>query len=84
MSKHRLIVTVEELDALPIGTVIVDPFDGIGDAPVVLCRAANRLWAALTTGLPDGQPWWTSRDVISASNGRLLAVYVPGDHKADR
>ena len=72
---HRNITTVEELDALPVGSVVVDPFDEKGDAPVVACKAARGDWGVM--GDDPERRWW-SHEVFDVSHGRLLAVYVPG------
>src|SRR5690625_140066 len=72
------ITTAEQLDALPVGSVIVDPYDEKGDAPVVLCRASDGPWAALTTGLLIGKGWWTSTEIASAAKS-VRVVYIPGE-----
>lgn len=72
----RTITTVEELEALPVGSVIADLYDDRGDAPIVLCKANNGEWAALTTGTRMGIPWWASRDIAHVAR-RLRVLHVP-------
>src|SRR5690625_3235425 len=72
------ITTGGELGALPGVRVIVDPDDETGDAPVVLCRASDGPWAALTTGLLIGKGWWTSTEIASAAKS-VRVVYIPGE-----
>ncbi|WP_413456051.1 hypothetical protein ACLQ8T_06115 [Glutamicibacter sp. FR1] len=66
----------EELDALPVGSVIADLYDDRGDAPVVLCKALNRDWAALTTGTQNGRQWWTSAEIAHVAR-RLRVLHRP-------
>lgn len=68
--------SVEELEALPVGSVIVDLYDDRGDAPVVLCKALNQDWAALTTGTQNGRPWWTSEEIAQVAR-RLRVLHRP-------
>ena len=63
------------LDALPIGTVLVDPFDSAGDAPVVVCKNANRLWASAPTDLQ--MITFTSSQVLRIAGDRVRVVYRP-------
>lgn len=70
------VTSVEELDALPVGSIIADLYDERGNAPVVLCKALNRDWAALTTGTQNGRPWWTSEEIAQVAR-RLRVLHRP-------
>ena len=73
MSNPTAIRTLEEIQALPVGSVCVDPYDARGDAPVVLCRSR---WGWAILGELNERVWH-DQEVLEQSGGRLLAVYRP-------
>jgi len=73
-TEARAIATWQELAALPIGSVCVDPMDAKGDAPVVLCRAV-RGWQILGE---HHERVWHDQEVMREASERFICVYVPG------
>ena len=79
MSKH---LTVDDLQALPVWSVIVDPFDARGDAPVVACKNSGGFWNVLGERDPD-RVWWSGSLIDSSVSGLLRVVYVPADTRGE-
>ena len=75
MTEH---LTVDDLQALPVGSVIVDPFDAKGDSPVVACKNSGGFWDILGERDPD-RVWWSGSLVESSVSGLLRVVYVPAE-----
>ena len=73
-------LTVDDLEALPVGSVIVDPIDAKGDAPVVGCKNSGGFWNVLGERDPD-RVWWSGSIVEGSTSGMLRVVYTPnGTH----
>lgn len=78
-SAMKQITTAEELDALPVGSVVLDlGADGIeADAPVVACKADRGDWQVINNH-PERR--WHSREVMDGALGNLLVVvYTPAE-----
>jgi hypothetical protein len=75
----KQVSTAEELDALPVGSVILDlGADGIeADAPVVACKTGWGDWQVMNNH-PERR--WQSREVMDGVLENLLVVvYTPAD-----
>ena len=73
----RVISTVEELEALPVGSVVLDtgPERQLSNAPVVLCKTGWGDWQNL--GDDPLRRWW-SKEIIPVAKGNvLLCVWEP-------
>ena len=73
----RVIETVEELEALPVGSVVLDtgPERQLSNAPVVLCKTGWGDWQNL--GDDPLRRWW-SKEIIPVAKGNvLLCVWEP-------
>jgi len=69
----RQVSTADELDALAVGSVILDLGRGYAEAgaPVVACKAAHGEWHVM--GQPSDR-FWRSEEVVRGSNGGVLVV----------
>ena len=83
----RTITTPEELDALPVGSIIADfgPGRSWNDSAVIACKAAAGDWTIMG-GDPDRR--WQSSAVFVTSLGHVVAVLhdpsVPAPDPDDR
>ncbi|WP_022886383.1 hypothetical protein [Glaciibacter superstes] len=79
VKRPQTISTVEELDALPVGSVILDlgPNRSLANAPVVACKTAHGDWTVMG-GNPERR--WQSYEIARDAEGSVLIVV----HTPDR
>ena len=72
--KFTTITTWEELDALPVGSIVIDPFDAKEDAPVICCKTAWGDWQLLG-GDPERR--WSPQSIVECAQGTLRVIHKP-------
>ena len=75
----ELVGTLEELEALPVGSVVLDlgPDRSEADAPVVACKALAGDWVVMGEGDEDGRRWWSAEVMSAAQASVLMCVHRP-------
>jgi|GEM_PF-5058297 len=68
------ITTWEELNALPVGSIVIDPFDAKEDAPVICCKTAWGDWQLLG-GDPERR--WSPQSIVECAQGTLRVIHTP-------
>lgn len=77
--KLQEIKTWEELNALPAGAIVIDPFDDKEDGPVICCKDSWGLWRIMGDKDPDRV--WTPQSIVECAQRTLRVIHLPkGTH----
>ena len=72
--KPRVVTTVAELDALPVGAVLLDIGEGgkLADCPVICCKTGHGDWQNMNDQSRDRR--WHSAEIAREARGSVLIV----------
>jgi len=69
----------EQLDALPVGSIVIDPFDENENAPVVACKTARGDWQIMGD---DPERRWSPQSIVECARQSLRVIHQPSTEDA--
>jgi len=76
---YTRVETWEQLNALPVGSIIIDPFDAKENAPVIACKTARGDWQIMGDH-PERR--WSPQSIVECARQPLRVIHQPTAEEA--